>query len=333
MKHIFNKNIKKPVLIIALCSGLLAAAFFVTTRHISKKSDSNCPPLGHGKASRIVSTSLASDEILTQILGKAGQLDRLVAVSRHADVGAYSHIVGRIAPRIARVGDNLEVLAGLKPDLVIFANFNRPELAAGVARMGAHTCALEHFNSLQEIRSNILAIGAAAGFDSEAAELARTFEQEIKSITDATELLGGTDSLRERRAPRPKVLSFDGSGSVMGARTTFDDLVRLAGGINAAAEAGLSGWPQVNPEAIAGMAPDVIVLIGNDAETTQMKEQLVSLPGWRDTPAVRGGHFATPRTADLLALSPAVLQAVPAIRAAVLQVRNLAMTVPTGAAQ
>ena len=100
----------------------------------------------------------------------------------------------------------------------------------------------------------------------------------------------------------------------MAGKTTFDDLVQLAGGINAASAAGLTGWPRITDEAISAMAPDVIVLLTDTRSASELRSELQTKPGWRDTPAVKNSRFAMPSPADLLALSPDVLRAVPALR-------------------
>jgi iron complex transport system substrate-binding protein len=301
-----------------LLISLVIAAYSASGRILWKNKENPCPAIASGQAGRIISTSMASDEILFQILERAGQLQRLVAVSHFVDSPDYSHIAGKVPSTIVRVGENLEMLAGLKPDLVVYSSFNRPALASGLTNVSGGKCRLENFSSLSDMRENIRALGRATGFVKEANAIAMDFENQIRAHNTATRSLASEGSIRTPELSKPKVLSFDGSGTVMGAKTTFDDLVRLSGGINAAAQAGLTGWPTVNAEAITAMAPDVIVLLADREKIASLKTLLMDLPGWRDTPAVKNQRFAEPRPADLLALSPSILATVPAMRLAFL---------------
>jgi iron complex transport system substrate-binding protein len=317
----FYNFIKKNYLKTLILTGFISFTFSTTSRFLWKKPDSPCPDSNGIKAERVVSTSMASDEILFQILDQAGQLQRLAAVSHFADSPEYSHIAGKVHHSVARVGENVEMLASLKPDLIIYSTFNRPDLVSGLKGISARKCRLENFESLSDISDNILKIGLASGFVGESEKLAKAFATGIQRNNTATVSLAGVNLVKiSSRAPaqsKPRVLSFDGSGSVMGAKTTFDDLVSLAGGVNAAAEAGLSGWPTVNVESIQSMAPDVIVLLSDQSQTPALRARLAELPGWRDTPAVRNQRFAAPKPADLLALSPFILEALPELRAGI----------------
>jgi len=317
MNSYFNKIIKNNKLILTTSLALTIAVFCVTYYNQRINKQTGCPTAENVPPVRIASTSLASDELLARILKEAGQPDRLVAVSTLADNPAYSHLAGTLDATRARIGDNLESIAALKPDLVVFANFNRPAITSALGRMATRTCWLENFSSLADIHRNTLMLGDAIGLPGPARVIADHFIADIRAAEQATNILiaQGRDP---DEAKRPRVLSFDGSGTVMAAGTTFDDLVALSGGINAATAAGMTGWPRITAEAVAGMAPEVIVLLTD----TRTKEDLVGslevTPGWRDTPAVKNRRYVAPRPADLLALSPEVLSVIPSMRAAFL---------------
>ena len=311
MNNYFNKIYRNKFRLLLLSATGFALYFSVRSWNHNENDESSCPDPSASPPTRIVSTSLASDELLVRILKKAGALDRLVAVSRFAENPTYSHISTEVVNIKARVGDNLEALASLRPDLVVFASFNRPAVTSTLKGIAAQTCWLDAFESLHDIRSNILKLGAAAGLSNAATQIAHQFESDIQTEVRATTAL--TDATNPHSKPR--VLSFDGSGTVMAGKTTFDDLVRLAGGINAASAASLAGWPRINDEALAAMAPEIIVLLTDTRSAEDLIAQLQNTPGWRETPAVINNRFVTPSSADLLALSPDVLRVVPALRA------------------
>ena len=316
MNIYFNKTIKSWQFAAGLGAcilvGFFALRFAASHWNMGENTDKSCPPPTKSSPLRIASTSLAGDEILVRILTKAGATERLVAVSAQADNPTYSHVAQEVSRIIPRVGDNLEALASLKPDLVVFASFNRPAVSNTLKSLAVQTCWLDAFESLDDIRTNIMKLGAALGLKDDANAIADTFQREGSAAARATQILAG----EMKSVPKTRVLSFDGSGTVMAGKTTFDDLVRLAGGINAASAAGLTGWPRVTAESLASLAPDIIVLLTDTQNADSLKQQLRALPGWRDTPAVKNHRYVVPSSADLLALSPDVLNTVSILRAA-----------------
>ena len=64
----------------------------------------------------------------------------------------------------------------------------------------------------------------------------------------------------------------------------MDDMIRVAGGINVAADAG-KGWPQINQEALFLSDPEVILL--GDHSAGETPEQVMARPGWNQITAVK----------------------------------------------
>lgn len=337
MSRCFNSFIRKSspkigfrifFAVAAVAGGIL---FFALSHYNYRSlSDAPCSPLASQTDSRtkiprrIVSTSLASDEVLVGLLNEANRPERLVAVSHFVDDPKFSSLGPALPRSIARVGNNLESLAQLKPDLVVFASFNRPAVAATLGKSATRTCFLEKFESLTDIRSNIVALGLATGLDQAAAAITKKFEQRITREKTTTAILTG-DVGESPRAPSrllTRILSYDGSGTVMAGKTTFDDVVHLAGGKNAASDLGMTGWPRVNEEAISRLAPDLIVLIPTEKSVEQLITKLETSPGWRETPAVRYRNYIVPDPTKLLALGPSVLDVVPIIRTAIFNRRD-----------
>lgn len=95
---------------------------------------------------------------------------------------------------------------------------------------------------------------------------------------------------------RPKVAllySLDALYSA-GAGTFPDDLIRIAGGRNIAAEA-VSAWPQLNMEALLSANPQVLCLTydGSQAEATQLRARLAALqkdPIWGQLSAIQNNR-------------------------------------------
>lgn len=154
---------------------------------------------------RVVSTSLAGDEILIALLKEAGQLHRLKAVSALADQRDYSSVADQLGTIKHRAGRELESTLALKPDLVVLASYNRPEMISRFKAAKVPTFTLADFTSLEGIRSNIMALGKLLFLPKFGLELANRFQTKI-------------DQLKKAGASKnpPKILNFSADHTLNG---------------------------------------------------------------------------------------------------------------------
>jgi iron complex transport system substrate-binding protein len=66
----------------------------------------------------------------------------------------------------------------------------------------------------------------------------------------------------------------------------MDGIIRRAGGINVAAESGISGTKQISLESIIAMNPDTIVIPGPPAKYPEAFAQVTANPALASVPAV-----------------------------------------------
>ena len=78
------------------------------------------------KHSRIVSTSVAADEILWELLPPQ-ERHRVIAFSELANNGRYSAL-GSLTTKVPTVRSAADSILRLTPSLVILSHYNRPEL-------------------------------------------------------------------------------------------------------------------------------------------------------------------------------------------------------------
>jgi len=261
---------------------------------------------------RIASVSLASDEVLVELLSRSGQLNRLVAVSKLSDDARWSNISGRVPQTTARVVGEAESIVITKPDLVILAGFNRPEVLATLERAKIPTFVVGPFNSLADIVTAIATLGDIVGLPVEAGKL------RVELLTTLERARGMIpQNVRSKPARGPTLVSWSGDGTVMGQDTTFDSIVRGVGGVNAVARAGLRGWPKLDPERLARLRPDFVVVpvahAGDEPSRQAVVTQIKAAPGWKAMSAVQKDRFIFVPEAQLLALSHHVAPAVQTI--------------------
>jgi iron complex transport system substrate-binding protein len=266
--------------------------------------------LGAGPAGpqRIASGSLASDEVLIEILRQRGEMSRLVAVSLFADDPRYSNVADEVPKTLkGRVGGELESLLALRPDLAILASYNKPEILARLEDAKVPVLRLTEFRSLGDIEANITAIGKATATENDAEKVRAAFHSERQRLR----------ALGSKLKRRPKVLDFAEDGVVSGSGTLFDALVREAGGTNLAADQGLKDWPKLSTEALAILRPDVIVTTGDPARQAEYLATMRRLPGWKEMPAVKAGKILVIPGRELSAVSPHVLKALRKLQAGI----------------
>jgi iron complex transport system substrate-binding protein len=258
------------------------------------------PATGSASDRPIVSGSLASDEILVALFPDAGSAD--IVLSHFADDPAHSSIVDTARRFPRRWHNSPEALLALSPRVVILASFNNPALKARLAQAKVNTVELRHFNTLDDIRSNIRTVGKVVGREKEAEALVNTMNIRLQQVA-------------ARSSPgkqRPKILAYSASANPGGRGTLIDEIIVAAGGTNLAAEAGITGWARASAEILAGLQPDfVLVAVGAGPE----KDTVAAMkrdPLWRHMRAVQDDRFIFAKQAYLFSVSHHIVSAVEA---------------------
>lgn len=114
------------------------------------------------------------------------------------------------------------------------------------------------------------------------------------------------EAKRKQLVSKPKVLFLFsvGSGAPLGGGrdTAADGMIILAGGSNAAD--GFSGYQRVSPEAMASLAPDVLLVTDRTVHTMGGHDALLARPDVAATPAARNGRIVTMDGLLLLGFGP-----------------------------
>jgi len=286
-------------------SRWVAASALITLLAVPRSVMAGEPP------KRIVSTCLACDEIILGVLKQAGQTNRLIAVSRIAEDLRYSNIRGDLSPIPGRAGSEIEHIIGLRPDIVFITEFNRPEFRAALQKANVPTFPLGPFNNMRDILAAIEATGAALD-EPEAARFIKN--QMLAAIEDIR--LRTPKNVRSDPRRSPALLGFAPDGTIAGANTPFDSIVRAAGGVNEAVRHSMSGWQRVGAEKIATFSPDWIVTSGLESERSSAIAAVKKAPGWKSLKAVREGRIIYVPSALLLATSHHVVGAIDLINRA-----------------
>ena len=146
-------------------------------------------------------------------------------------------------------------------------------------------------------------VAAALGVADRGEELAAETEAEIEAARD---LAAQADA-----SPRVLFLYVRGAGTQMiaGAETSADTMITAAGGVNAGAEAGLTGFQPLTAEAIVAAQPDVFLLLEAGLESIGGADGLLQIPGIAETPAGEQRQVLAYDDLYLLAMGPRTGQA------------------------
>ncbi len=197
------------------------------------------PPL------RVASLNLAADEVLIEILPP----ERIVAVTTASDDPSMSNAAGRLPKSAARFAKaDLERVVALRPDLVVVSEYTDADFLRVLERSGMRVHRMRGLATLAGFRSAVLDLGEAVGARAGAEKLVARFDTVLGALSE-----------KLRGAPRPRVLYW-ADGLTAGKDSAIGTLVEAAGGVNVAAELGLSGITSIDAERAFSTAPDVVLI-------------------------------------------------------------------------
>jgi len=229
-------------------------------------------PSSTGKPARIISLTPSTTEILYGV----GAFERVVAVS---DYCSYPSDVNRL-PRVGGWNNpNMEQIAGLRPDLVVFSDAQAQFVKDKVEAAGIRTLEVPS-QTLEDAYKSIELVGRATG-DEEAAR--RLLEQTRMSVE--------TVRLTTERLPKRRVLCVVDRvpGTLRDLYTAGGDsfiaqLIRVAGGEPISPPA-REGWGRMQKEAVVALDPDVILDLMMHKESGSFDEDTLAV--WKELPTLR----------------------------------------------
>jgi len=150
---------------------------------------------------------------------------------------------------LPRANGEAETLIALRPDLVVFGPAGAGDAARFLDRAGIAYFGVQWGEDWATVTTNLRSMGEA---------LDKTARAEVLAL----ELEARRNALLRRAAERNDLASvfyLSVTGGAAGEGTLVDEAIRMAGGRNAAAEAGASGWLAADAEWAFHVDPDLIV--------------------------------------------------------------------------
>ena len=243
---------------------------------------------------RIVSQTLASDEMLFPMVPP----ERLVGLSSLSRDPKYSNVLAEASGHPAPSIESAEDILRLKPDLIFVASYSRAETVEVLESTGAPVYRLANLDDLDGIKDTIRRVGVAVGEEAAAGRVVDEMERRLAAVAS-----------RRAGRPRPRVLSYSG-GFTAGRGSSFDDIVRRAGGINEAAARGIDKFPRISEEQVLAWNPDVLVAGYLPGEQEAVRRRLTTGAGVGQTTAARRRQIVLLEARRLLAVSQHTVDAV-----------------------
>ena len=197
---------------------------------------------------RIVSLAPSNTEILFAL----GVGDRVVGVTDYCNYPPEV-VELRKSGLIESVGGystvNIEKVIALNPDVVFAAYGNGREVVEVLRGFGIKVIALNPRN-IDDVMRCIETIGRVIGEEENATKLINWMKSEVEKIKEKTK--------NYKKKPKIAHIIWNDPIWVSGNKTFADDVIELAGGINAFDD--LDGWKIVSYEELISKDPDIIIV-------------------------------------------------------------------------
>ncbi len=218
---------------------------------------------------------------LTETLLALGLGDRVVGITRYCPEVAGAVVVG------GYLDPSYETIVSLSPDLVVLMQ-SHDELHRRLGELGLATLRVDQ-HDIEGILTSIETIAGRCGVPSRGRELAASLRAELDGVA-------GRVAGLERPATLVVVGREPGGGRVGGiwvaaADTFYDDVLRVAGGANAAPVTPIR-YPELGREGLLAIDPEVIfdVIADGGARAVGIERAAADWDDLRDLRAVAAGR-------------------------------------------
>lgn len=238
---------------------------------------------------------------LTEIIYALGVQEFLVARDT-------SSIYPRVAEELPNLGFagalNAEAILELEPTLVLGTPMAGPaEVLEQLRQAGVEVLIIEDLNGLDAPQIKIRFVGEVLGIPQRAEDLALDVEKRMQAVMAAS---ANDKPLRVMHI----YIRRGGLQLVSGSGNKAEAIIQAAGGVDAAAEAGIVGWQPLTPEALVAADPDVYLVMDRGLAVVGGIEGLLEIPGMAQTRAGQGPHVISMADLYLLGFGPRLPEAI-----------------------
>jgi cobalamin transport system substrate-binding protein len=227
--------------------------------------------------SRIVSLAPS----LTEIVFRLGAQERLVGVTRYCNVPPEAAKL----PRVGGVVDpDVERIVAARPDLVLCTTDGNPKEKVRILEEMGIPCFAVGPQDLPAVLGTIGRIGILLGVPEEAKRVVEDLRRRTARASDSGPCAGRESKGAGERSAPPRVLFAVSTSPVIvaGTGTFLDELIRRAGGRNAA-QRFLGRYPRLSVEELVAASPDIVLI----AAMVGVERFPEAVTRWTEIPAFR----------------------------------------------
>jgi len=230
---------------------------------------------------------------ITEILFFLGLGDRVVGVTRYCNFppeAQRKRVIGGV------IDPNYEIIASLKPDLIIMTvEGNTREAFDKLSELGFKIFVTNPRN-FDGILKTILDFGKICGVEARANYLVDSLKLELEKIKDVN-----------TGKKKPKILVLISLNPLMsaGKNTFINEIIERAGGVNVAGKL-KQNYPIFSREEILKVNPDMIILTESEIEKEELLKQF---PEWKYINAIKENRIFKIEPDIILRPSPRVILA------------------------
>ena len=236
------------------------------------------------KPQRIISLTVFTDDILLDLVDHS----RLIGVTHLSKDPAISNVVSKIADIPHKLTMSVEVILSLQPDLVFVANWSETDIVAQLRDAGIPVFLIATGLGIPAIQKKIKIVAQLVDATDEAEAMIGQMDERLSAVRSKVSVLP--------EVQRRTVMDYASWGSAQGTGSSWDEIIRNAGLINAAGEFAADEWGQVplSKEKILELDPDLLILpgwvYGDPAGADAFYEQTVGDPALKGLTAIREGR-------------------------------------------
>lgn len=271
-----SKRITLMILLVALlltaCSSIAPASGNLTfTDGLGREVKLN------GPAQRVVSLAPSNTEILFAV----GAGKQVVGRDEFADFPEEAKSIQSVGGSMGEY--STEAIVALKPDLVLAAEINPPELVKQLEDLGLTVYYLKNPLRLEEMYKNLEIVGQLTGHD--VTKLVDSLKARVAAVDEKVK------TVTEKPVVFYEIDATDATKPYTYGPGTFGDLlITRAGGVNLATAAGITDpYPQVSLEQVVATDPNLIVL--GDSMWGISAEAVKARAGWDVLEAVKNDQI------------------------------------------
>jgi iron complex transport system substrate-binding protein len=210
---------------------------------------------------RVASINLCADQHLLALADP----EQILTVSWLAADAEESLLASEAKRHTLNYGTAEELLA-FEPDVVLAGTYTSPFTRTMLRRLGLNVVELEPEESVADIERNVRLVAQIVGQVARGEQLIAQMHRDIYAI--------------EANHPKRRIgaVIVRPGGFTVGADSLADELLRLAGFANVAAERGLDRWGSLSMEALLRSSPDLIVLTGYRSSQPSLANAVLEHP-------------------------------------------------------